>query len=115
MGSLTPIERAIAGEPQDRRRRWDVRMSEAGYKRVSLWVPEERVALLKELKAQLLEDSDFDALLDFVTVSYRAMLDDPECDWADKGYAWDKLRELGALPAGREPPEDSAHDERGDG
>lgn len=112
MTKLTPIERAIAGEPEDRRRRWDQRMAEAGYKRVNLWVPEERVALLKELKSQLLDEADFDALLDFVTVSYRAMLTDPYCDDEDREFARAKLRDLGAPPAGSEASEDGAHQSR---
>jgi hypothetical protein len=105
----TPIERAIAGEPQDRRRRWDQRMLDAGFKQVKLWVPEERVPLLKELKSQLVDEADYEALLDFVTVSYRAMLEDPECDDLDRQVARQALADLGALPAASAASEDSAH------
>lgn len=118
MAKLTPIERAIAGEPEDRRRRWDKRMLEAGFKRVNLWVPEEHVAILKELKAQLVDGSaeTFDALRDFVSVSYRAMLTDPECDDVDREVARQALRDLGVAPAvsvaneDATPRPDSGHD-----
>lgn len=95
---LTPIERAIAGQPQDRRRRWDQRKAQAGFKRVSLWVPADRVPLLKELKSQLVQDYDFEALMDFVTCSYRHMLDDPECTPGDREFALKSLQRLGVAP-----------------
>lgn len=46
----TPIERAIAGEPADRRRRYDHRMIERGFKRMTLWVPPKQVDLIKGLR-----------------------------------------------------------------
>lgn len=70
-------------------------MAESGYKRVGLWVPQERVALLKELKAQLVSDLDFEQLRDFLACSYLLMADDPECSVSDRKFARHKLRELG--------------------
>ena len=94
-------------EPQDRRRRWDQRMLDAGYKRVGLWVPAERVELFKELKRQLLDDSDYQALSDFVLCSYWSMLEDPDCDDLDRAFARQRLRELGASPAASGASEDA--------
>jgi hypothetical protein len=101
MTKLTPIERAIAGEHDDRRRRWDERMIEAGFKRVNLWVPAEHVPIIKELKAQLVHGTpeNFEELRDFVTLNYRCMLEDPECDEVDREVARAALRELSASPA----------------
>ena len=43
----TPLEQAIA-EKKDRRVRYDARMREKGYKRTSFWIPEDRIAEVKE-------------------------------------------------------------------
>jgi hypothetical protein len=96
MSKLTPIERHIAGQPIDRRRRWDQRMADAGFRRVNLWVPAEYVELLKELKDRLLagDPEEFEALHDFLTMSYRSMLEDPSCDDDDRAYAEHRLRHL---------------------
>lgn len=85
-------------------------MIENGFKRVNLWVPAEHVPILKELKAQLVDGSEdtFEALRDFVTVSYRAMLTDPECDDLDRQVARSALRELGVAPAASGASEDAA-------
>lgn len=84
-------------------------MSDAGFKRVNLWVPEQHVALLKELKSQLVhgDEHTFEALRDFVSCTYRAMLEDPRCDDIDRLVAIHALRELGVLPAESEASEDS--------
>jgi hypothetical protein len=74
-------------------------MLDAGFKRVNLWVPQERVALLKELKAQLVDDRDFEALRDFLACSYLAMLEDPDCDDRDRSCARAALVELGVATA----------------
>lgn len=59
MGRLTPIERAIAGEPQDRRKRWEQRMADRGYRRMTLYVPEDQVPVIDALKLALREmDAD---------------------------------------------------------
>ena len=50
---LTPIERAIAGEPVDRRRRYDQRMRERGFKRITVNCAPEDVELLHRLAAKL--------------------------------------------------------------
>lgn len=107
---MTPIERAIAGEPSDRRRRWDQRMIDAGYKRVNLWVPEQHVPILKELKDQLSHASaeDFEALRDFVAFPYEGMLTDPECDDVDRLVARRALRDLGFSAATSEASEDGS-------
>lgn len=99
MANIMPIERSIAAVSQDRRRLWDQRMRETGHKRVSFWVPAERVSLLKELKAQLVKEADYEALMDFVTCSLREMLSDPECNELDRAFASKKLALLGGAPA----------------
>lgn len=99
----TPIELAIAGEPLDRRRRWDQRMKKAGYKRVNLWVPADEVALIKEIKA-LLASGDptiIDELKQFFRVSYEAWMLDAGEPAEDRAFARDKFLDLG----GDLPPE----------
>lgn len=64
---LTPIERHIAGEPGDRRRRYDAKMRAQGFKRVALTVREQDVELWHEIAACLREDpSRIDQLLQAV-------------------------------------------------
>lgn len=46
---LTPIERAIAGEPLDRQSRYVARLRKRGVKRVSVFVPEARADELRAL------------------------------------------------------------------
>jgi hypothetical protein len=46
---LTPIERAIAGEPSDRRRRYDAKMREEGFTRITLMVRPQDVDRVKRL------------------------------------------------------------------
>lgn len=55
---LTPIERAIAGEPADRRRRYEERMRSKGFVRVAAMVRAEDVALLTAVARKLREDPD---------------------------------------------------------
>lgn len=52
----TPIERAIAGEPADRRRRYDARMRSKGFVRFTATVDPEAAAALKPLVRLLRED-----------------------------------------------------------
>lgn len=53
MPRLTPIERAAAGEPTDRRRRWEHRMANKGFKRMTLYVREPQVPVVEALKLAL--------------------------------------------------------------
>ena len=46
---ITPIERAIAGEPSDRRRRHELRQAEMGIKRVAVRVHREHVEFFQML------------------------------------------------------------------
>jgi hypothetical protein len=110
MAKLTPIERAIKGEPEDRRRRWEHRKQEAGFKRVNMYVPAQYVPIIKELKAQLCDGSDgqFEDLRQFVACTYEAMLVDPSCDDTDREVARRALRELAAVPAPSEAREEAA-------
>ena len=55
MARMTPIERAIAGEPADRRRRWEHRMADRGFKRMTLYVREPQVPVVEALKLALRE------------------------------------------------------------
>lgn len=48
----TPIERAIAGEPADRRRRYVERLKKVGIVAVTVRVPVERAGELRELAAR---------------------------------------------------------------
>jgi hypothetical protein len=62
----TPIERAIAGEPSDRRKRYEAKMRAKGFKRVSFLVPPDSVELLHNLAklSRTLPAADFEALMD---------------------------------------------------
>ena len=62
MARMTPIERAIAGEPEDRRRRWEHRMADRGFKRMTLYVREAQVPVVDALKLVLrdMEPDDLD-------------------------------------------------------
>lgn len=53
MARLTPIERAIAGPPPDRRRRWEQKMADRGFKRMTLYVREPQVPVVEALKLAL--------------------------------------------------------------
>jgi hypothetical protein len=59
---LTPIERAIAGEPQSRQARYYQRLRRRGVVRLSLFVPEARADELRDLArswvAEHLRDDD---------------------------------------------------------
>lgn len=59
---LTPIERAIAGEPLDRQARYRQRLRKRGVMRVSVFVPEARAdelrALARRWVAEQLRDDD---------------------------------------------------------
>lgn len=55
MARLTPIERAIAGPPPDRRRRWEQKMADRGFKRMTLYVREPQVPVVEALKLALRE------------------------------------------------------------
>lgn len=46
---ITPIERAIAGEPADRRRRYEHRAARDGIKRITVMVREEHAQLFHDL------------------------------------------------------------------
>ena len=48
---VTPIERAIAGEPADRRRRYEHRLAKQGVKRVALSVRTEHAEFFRDLAA----------------------------------------------------------------
>ena len=48
---ITPIERAIAGEPADRRRRYEARQAEMGIKRVAMHVRQEHAEFFHLLAA----------------------------------------------------------------
>lgn len=58
----TPIERAIAGEPLDRKQRYMDRLRKRGVTRVSVFVPESRADELRALArgwvAEQLRDDD---------------------------------------------------------
>lgn len=56
MARLTPIERAIAGEPADRRRRYDEKMRQKGFARVTAMVLPEDAELVKALAKRLRDD-----------------------------------------------------------
>lgn len=76
MSKLTPIERFIAEIPSDRRRAYDLRQEQAGFKRVNVTVPEKHVETLK-LIARFLRNMDDDDV-DYV----RRMLEDGlACDY----------------------------------
>jgi len=47
MSKLTPIERFIAEIPSDRRRAYDLRQEQAGFKRVNVTVPEQHAEAIK--------------------------------------------------------------------
>ena len=54
---LTPIESAIAGEPSDRRQRYEKRMRDEGGVKLTLWAHQEVADMLKLLaKASMMED-----------------------------------------------------------
>lgn len=48
---ITPIERAIAGQPVDRRRRYEQRMAALGFKRATVTIRPEHAAFFQRLAA----------------------------------------------------------------
>jgi hypothetical protein len=54
----TPIERAIAGEPLNRQKRYEKRLQEQGIVRVTVMVPRDRVSDLKQHAASLMWNRD---------------------------------------------------------
>lgn len=55
----TPIERHIAGEPQDRRRRHDLKVEAEGFKYVRVLVPADQVNELRRYARELRQADDF--------------------------------------------------------
>lgn len=55
---LTPIERAIAGEPQDRRERYEAALKRRGLAYVKVLVPVEQAPRVRELARKLVADHD---------------------------------------------------------
>lgn len=53
---LTPIERAIAGEPTDRRKRYDAKMRREGFTRVTAMLRPDDAELLKLVVKKLRDD-----------------------------------------------------------
>jgi hypothetical protein len=53
---LTPIERAIAGEPTDRRKRYEAKMRSKGFVRVTFTSTPDGIELIKQLARMLRED-----------------------------------------------------------
>lgn len=51
---LTPLERAIA-QKKDRRRAWDAKKEQEGFKRLTIWVPKDREQDVKEYVRNLAE------------------------------------------------------------
>lgn len=49
---LSPLEQAIA-EKKDRRRRYDRRMQESGFKRLNVWVREDRLPEVRQFIQQM--------------------------------------------------------------
>lgn len=86
MGKLTPIERAIEGEPQDRRKRWEHNMAKRGFRRMTLYVPEAQVPVVEALKLALRElDDDYRLMIqqglhDYFRDCARSFEDDLQAD-----------------------------------
>lgn len=57
MPRKTPIERAIDGEPMDRRRRYEMRMSAAGLTTVRVLVPHDRADDIRRYAQQLRDEA----------------------------------------------------------
>ncbi len=55
MARLTPIERAIAGEPEDRRQRYERRLRERGLTYARVMVPEDHIEDLRKFARDLVE------------------------------------------------------------
>lgn len=60
MPRSTPIERAIAGQDQDRRRRYDARQAEAGLVTVRVIVPRDQADRLRSFAAALRDGASHD-------------------------------------------------------
>jgi hypothetical protein len=72
-GKLTPIERVIAGESTDRRRRYEDRMRAKGFKRITVHAKPEDMALIHEFAAlsRMLSPDEWEQLM----VEVRAIAD----------------------------------------
>lgn len=55
---LTPIERAIAGEPTDRRKRYDEKMRRGGFTRVTAMLRADDAELMRQVAKKLRDDPD---------------------------------------------------------
>ena len=79
MTKLTPIERFISDIPADRRRAYDARQLDAGFKRVTVTVPTKHVDDLKTF-ARLLRNSPPE-VMDMYRVWLHEYLGDVYADW----------------------------------
>lgn len=88
MASLTPIERHIAGQPADRRRRWEKRMADRGFRRVTLYAREAQLPVVEGLKVALrvMDEVRLAAYQDLFARSLDDLADCLEADLA----RWDR-------------------------
>ena len=81
MAKLTPIERAIAGQSPDRRRRYDQEMRKKGFVRATFMCRPEYAELIKSLAKRLRDEPDaiheLQALLDRIE-SHRGRTERPQ-------------------------------------
>lgn len=66
----------------DRRREWDKRMKERGFKRVNMWVPSHQVELVKEVKELLLraDSKELEELAQFFRSAFEHAVEHEELD-----------------------------------
>lgn len=94
----TPIERAIDGEPaHNRRKRYDHRMKEAGFRRVSVWVPAEAKELVHELRESLSLGRTYPEIYDDLRAHFGAQYEfirQHAVDEEDRAWAQERLSAL---------------------
>jgi hypothetical protein len=80
----------------DRRREFEQRMRDNGFKQVRLWVPREEGAVMEELEELFFAKSPtrLAELREFFRVDYELFLTDPECTGEDRSYFEDRVAKL---------------------
>jgi hypothetical protein len=82
---LTPIERAIAGDAPDRRRRYEEKMRAKGFTRATFMVHPDKLELLKLVAKKLREDptGDLQTVLDQLSDAAGGSAVRPQRPWSE--------------------------------
>lgn len=117
MGRLTPIERAIAGQSPNRRKRWEDRMAQRGFRRMTIYAREAQVPVVEALRLVLRDMDPEDLALHQRMLSeyFKSCADDLAEDLKDNPALASDTTIEAEIAVYRAAAEATAHTERSDG